>query len=51
MALSRLWPSWCCRPSPASVVRPAVPPSMKPLARQSQAAQIKSPMRWKPNIE
>ena len=25
-----LWPSWCCRPSPASVVRPAVAPSTNP---------------------
>ena len=27
-----LWPSACCRPSPVSVVRPAVAPSTKPLA-------------------
>ena len=28
-----------------------VPPTRKPRARISQAAQIKSPMRWKPNME
>jgi hypothetical protein len=46
-----LWPSWCCRPSPLSVVRPAVPPIRNPRARLSPAAQARSPMRWKPNIE
>ena len=46
-----LWPSSCCRPSPLSVVRPAVPPSRNPRARESPAAQARSPMRWKPNIE
>ena len=46
-----LWPSWCCRPSPANVVRPAVAPTRKPRARLSQACQIWSPTRWKPNIE
>ena len=46
-----LWPSSCCRPSPLSVVRPAVPPSRKPRACMSPAAQAKSPMRWNPNIE
>src|ERR1051326_8931267 len=25
-----LWPSWCCNPSPLSVVLPAVAPSKKP---------------------
>ena len=37
--------------SPARVVRPAVPPSRKPRTRMSAAAQIKSPMRWNPNME
>ena len=46
-----LWPSWCCSPSPASVVRPAMPPIRKPLQRESAAAQMRSPIRWKPNIE
>ena len=44
-------PSWCCRPSPLRVVRPAVPPRRKPRTRMSPAAQIWSPLRWKPNIE
>jgi len=35
----------------ASVVRPAVPPTRKPRARESAAAQIRSPTRWKPKIE
>ena len=34
-----LWPSSCCRPSPFSVVRPEVPPSRKPRACMSPAAQ------------
>jgi hypothetical protein len=34
-----------------SVVRPAVAPIRKPRARWSAAAQIRSPTRWKPNIE
>ena len=34
-----------------SVVRPEVPPIRKPRARMSPAAQARSPMRWKPNIE
>ena len=38
-AASRLWPSWCCRPSPVSVVLPAVPPIRNPLACMSPAAQ------------
>ncbi len=50
-ASRRLWPSWCCSPSPSSVVLPAVAPSRKPRARASAADQIKSPTRWKPNIE
>ena len=37
--------------SPFSVVRPEVPPSRKPRACMSPAAQARSPMRWKPNIE
>ena len=45
------WPSWCCRPSPSMVVRPAVPPIKKPLPRESAKAHAMSPMRWKPNIE
>ena len=45
------WPSWCCRPSPSRVVRPAVAPSRKPRPAQSPHAQIRSPTRWKPNIE
>ena len=45
------WPSWCCRPSPISVVRPAVPPRRKPRQRMSPAAHARSPVRWKPNIE
>jgi hypothetical protein len=44
-------PSSCWRPSPVSVVRPAVPPSRKPRPRASRSAQIWSPVRWKPNIE
>ncbi len=40
LASTMLWPSWCCRPSPASVVRPAVPPIRKPLPRESAKAQI-----------
>jgi hypothetical protein len=51
LATRWLVPSWCCRPSPASVVRPAVAPSMKPRERESAAAQIASPTRWKPIIE
>ena len=35
----------------AFVVRPAVPPTRKPLPRESAKAQIRSPTRWKPNIE
>ena len=35
----------------SSVVRPAVPPSMKPRARMSAASQTKSPTRCWPNIE
>ncbi len=45
------WPSSCCRPSPVSVVRPAVAPSRKPRPIWSAIAQIWSPVRWKPNIE
>ncbi len=40
-----LLPSWCCKPSPPSVVRPEVAPSRKPRARWSAAAQIASPTR------
>ena len=50
-ASSRLWPSWCWRPSPANVVRPAVAPSRNPRARESAADQMESPTRWKPNME
>ena len=50
-ARSRPWPSWCCRPSPLRVVRPAVAPMRKPRARLSAAAHSWSPMRWKPNME
>ena len=32
-------------------LRPAVAPMRKPLARMSAAAQIRSPIRWKPNME
>ena len=32
-------------------VRPEVPPIRKPRARMSPAAQARSPVRWKPNIE
>src|ERR687885_289072 len=46
-----LWPSSCCRPSPLSVVRPAVAPSRKPRVRMSAAAQIRSPIRRKPGID
>ena len=35
----------------SALVLPAVPPIRNPLARISAAAQIKSPMRWNPNIE
>ena len=45
------WPSWCCRPSPMSVVRPAVAPHRNPRARASAANQMRSPTRWKPNME
>ena len=38
-----LWPSWCCRPSPFSVVRPAVAPRANPLPRASPKAQKRSP--------
>ncbi len=51
LAISWLCPSWCCSPSPARVVRPAVAPTRKPLPRASAFCQIRSPMRWKPNIE
>ena len=50
-ASSSEWPSSCCRPSPLSVVRPAVAPSTKPRAIWSAAAQNASPVRWNPNIE
>ncbi|MNF96614.1 hypothetical protein D3C84_794090 [compost metagenome] len=50
-AMMWLWPSSCCRPSPFRVVRPEVPPIRKPRARLSPAAQARSPIRWKPNIE
>ena len=50
-ASTQQWPSWCWRPSPSSVVRPAVAPSRKPRARASAAGQMRSPTRWKPNIE
>ena len=50
-ASSGEWPSACCRPSPVSVVRPAVAPMRKPRVIWSAAAQIESPVRWKPNIE
>ena len=50
-AASGEWPSACCRPSPVSVVRPAVAPMMKPRAIWSPAAQNWSPVRWNPNIE
>ena len=46
-----LWPSSCCRPSPVSVVRPAVAPIMNPRPRWSPNAQAWSPVRWNPNIE
>ncbi len=42
--------SACCRPSPVSVVRPAVAPIMKPRVIWSPAAQMASPVRWNPNI-
>ena len=45
------WPSACCRPSPVSVVRPAVAPIRKPRAIWSPAAHRASPVRWNPNIE
>ena len=48
---SWLWPSWCCRPSPASVVRPPCRRSGSRAQRLSPPAQMKSPTRWKPNIE
>ena len=35
----------------ASVVRPEVAPTRNPLARMSPPAQIRSPTRWKPNME
>ena len=30
-----LWPSWCCKPSPLSVVLPDVAPIKKPFACES----------------
>ena len=33
------------------VVRPAVAPIRNPRQRLSAAAQARSPIRWKPNIE
>ena len=39
-----LWPSSCCSPSPFSVVRPAVPPSMKPRVRECR----RPPTRGRP---
>ena len=36
---------------PFKTVRPAVAPMRKPRVRQSAAAQIRSPTRWKPKIE
>jgi hypothetical protein len=50
-ASSGEWPSACWRPSPVSVVRPAVAPMMNPRVIWSAAAQKESPVRWKPNIE
>jgi len=44
-------PSACCRPSPVSVVRPAVAPIANPRVIWSPAAQNWSPVRWNPNIE
>jgi hypothetical protein len=46
-----VWPSSCWRPSPVSVVRPAVAPIMNPRPRWSPNAQAWSPVRWNPNIE
>ena len=40
-----LEPSWCCKPSPPSVVRPDVAPNKNPRACWSAAAQIWSPTR------
>ena len=51
LASTSEWPSWCCRPSPRRVVRPAVAPMRKPRARASAACQMRSPTRWNPNIE
>ena len=50
-AISSECPSSCCRPSPFSVVRPAVAPSRKPRVIWSAAAHSSSAVRWKPNIE
>jgi pyruvate dehydrogenase E1 component len=44
-------PSSCCRPSPLSVVRPAVAPMTNPRTNWSEAAQKASPVRWNPNME
>jgi hypothetical protein len=41
----------CCRPSPVSVVRPAGGADEEAAASWSAAAQMASPVRWKPNIE
>ena len=38
-----LCPSWCCNPSPANVVLPAVAPIKNPLAWESPAAHARSP--------
>ena len=46
-----LCPSWCCNPSPANVVLPAVAPIKNPLAWESPAAHARSPTLWNPNIE
>ncbi|SKF62561.1 Uncharacterised protein [Mycobacteroides abscessus subsp. abscessus] len=41
----------CWVPSPVRVVLPAVAPIRKPRDNWSAAAQMKSAVRWKPNIE
>ena len=38
-------------PPPVVVVRPDVPPIRKPRVRASPAAQMRSPILWKPNME
>ncbi len=48
-----LWPSSCCRPSPLSVVRPAVPPIRKPRARRvaRRPGEVADPLEAEHRVE